>query len=68
MEGVLGLGGFLVVDAGFWELRCLGFCGFFLGNSLRNMWYEGISYTCPISEKGKKLSIIFAFGFSRGTL
>ena len=27
------------------------------------MWYEGISYTCPLSGKGKELSIIFAFEF-----
>ena len=54
------------MDAGFRvvEVDLGGFFGVFhLGNSLRNAWYEGISYTCRLSGKGKELSIIFAFEF-----
>ena len=50
--------GFRVVEVDFGD-----FLAIFLGNSLRNVWYEGISYTCPLSGKGKELSIIFAFEF-----
>ena len=53
------------MDAGFRvvEVDLGDFLAIFLGNSLRNVWYEGISYTCPLSGKGKELSIIFAFEF-----
>ena len=51
--------GFRVVEVDFGDFLAI----FFLGNSLRNVWYEGISYTCPLSGKGKELSIIFAFEF-----
>ena len=53
------------MDAGFRvvEVDLGDFLAIFLGNSLRNVWYEGISYTCLLSGKGKELFIIFAFEF-----
>ena len=53
------------MDAGFRvvEVDLGDFLAIFLGNSLRNVWYEGISYTCRLSGKGKELFIIFAFEF-----
>ena len=63
MEGfVAGISGWMR-DFGWLRWIWGIFLAIFLGNSLRNVWYEGISYTCPLSGKGKELSIIFAFEF-----